>query len=61
MMSSFTGFAIAIDVSKTSEWQPIVLALGGAILAEGVPTRINVANDNSASPDAIHLYFGTKQ
>jgi hypothetical protein len=53
--------AIEIDISKEKEWTGAVLALGTAFSAEGIQPKMNKANDGSASPDAVHLYFGTKR
>jgi hypothetical protein len=61
MTTKFSGFGIEIDVSRVREWQPALLALGNFLRTEGFSVVINVANDDSASPDAIHLYFGTKK
>jgi hypothetical protein len=60
MMTVFTGFAFEIDVSKQADWEQRLLVVANAMRAEGFNVRVNVANDKSASPDAIHLYFGTK-
>jgi hypothetical protein len=52
---------LEIDVSKDKDWARAVLALGNALLVEGMQPVVNEANDNSASPDAVHLYFGSKR
>jgi hypothetical protein len=52
---------LEIDVSKTSDWSAPVLAVGSALQAEGFQPTMNRATDNSASPDAVHLYVGSKR
>ncbi len=52
---------LEIDVSKTLDWSAPLLALGNALQAEGFQPVMNSATDNSASPDAVHLYFGSKR
>jgi hypothetical protein len=53
--------AIEIDVSKSKDWEQTTLILGKALGVEGFVTVLNKANDNSASPDAIHTYVGSKR
>jgi hypothetical protein len=53
--------ALEIDVSKIEDWGPAMRAIGNALLAEGIQIVMNGANDNSASPDAVHLYVGSKR
>jgi len=60
-MVNMSGMGIEIDVSKTAEWQEAVLNLGNALLVEGIQLIMNRATDNSASPDAVHIYVGSKK
>jgi hypothetical protein len=55
------ALGIEIDVSRQREWEPALLRLGNAFKAEGLAPVVNVANDNSASPEAIHIYVGGKK
>ncbi|MEJ0052293.1 MAG: hypothetical protein WDN02_13990 [Methylovirgula sp.] len=59
--TGFVGLAAEIDVSKTDAWEPALVALIQAFAAEGLALRGNIANDGSATPDAIHIYVGVKQ
>jgi hypothetical protein len=61
MFGDATPLGIEIDASKDKDWTGAVLALGGAFLAEGIQPVMNKANDGSASPNAVHLYFGSKR
>jgi hypothetical protein len=53
--------AIEIDISKKDSWSQAVLALGNALTKEGFVPVLNMATDNSASADAIHIYVGSKR
>jgi hypothetical protein len=59
LMPAFVGLAFEIDVSKT-EWQPALVTLTDVFRRAGIDAKANVANDGSASPDAIHIYVGAK-
>jgi hypothetical protein len=61
LLNTGPPLGVEIDVSRQREWEPIVIALGSAFKAAGFEPVLNVENDKSASPDAIHLYFGTKR
>jgi hypothetical protein len=61
MLNGGPALGIEIDSSKDKDWAGAVLALGGAFLVEGIQPVMNKANDGSASPDAVHLYFGSKR
>jgi hypothetical protein len=61
MLNGGVPLGIEIDVSKDKDWKGAVLALGNALTAEGIQPVMNEAADNSASPDAVHLYFGSKR
>jgi hypothetical protein len=61
MLNGGPPLAIEIDVAKDKDWKGAVLALGTALLVEGIQPVMNEATDNSASPDAVHLYVGSKR
>lgn len=61
LLNNGPPLAIEIDISRQREWEPVVIALGAAFRNAGFEPVLNVANDKSASPDAIHLYFGTRK
>jgi hypothetical protein len=61
MVSGGPPLGIEIDSSKDKDWGRAVLALGNALLAEDMQPVMNEATDNSASSDAVHLYFGSKR
>jgi hypothetical protein len=52
---------LEIDFSRTADWSAPLLALGNALQAEGFQPTMNRATDNSASPDALHIYVGSKR
>jgi hypothetical protein len=58
--TGFNGLGAEIDTSRASEWNEALSALVGAFSDEGFPMRSNVAADGSASPDALHIFVGTK-
>lgn len=61
LIVGFSGMGLEIDIAKSDDWDNAVLALGNALMAEGLPLIMNKAMDKSASPDAVHLYFGPKK
>ena len=61
MLNGGPPLAIEIDASKANDWEQTVLLLGNALAAEGHMPILNKANDNSASPDAIHIFVGSKR
>lgn len=61
MLNGGPALGLEIDVSKSDEWSAPLLALGNALQVEGVQVVMNRAMDNSATPDAIHLYVGSKR
>jgi hypothetical protein len=61
MVNGGPAFGIEIDISKDKDWKGAVLALGNALIAEGIKPVMNEASDGSASPDAVHIYVGSKR
>jgi hypothetical protein len=53
--------AIEISLSKKDEWMGALVALHNALRAAGFENRANIATDNSAEENAIHIYVGIKQ
>jgi hypothetical protein len=61
MLNGGPALGLEIDVSKSDEWAIPLLAIGNALQEEGFLVVMNRAMDNSASPDAVHLYVGSKR
>lgn len=57
---SFVGLGVELDVSKNAEWGAAVVALTRPIAMAGIAVRVNIANDDSAPPNAVHIFIGVK-
>jgi hypothetical protein len=61
LLNNGPSIGLEIDASRTADWSAALLAVGNALQAEGFQPAMNRATDNSASPDAVHLYVGSKR